>query len=103
MTCLVAVVVAGSSAQKLTTVALLAMNNISGRNMRVVWPMPIPVEVRLLSLLLTCSMGGDDEVGEWMRGVERRCIDEYALAVKGGENGYADMLRYRRVWRSKTR
>ena len=47
---------------------------------------------RLLSPLLTCSVGGDGEAVDWVRGAERRCIDEYALAVKGGrrgENGYA--------------
>lgn len=31
---------------------------------------------------------GGDQAGEWMRGTKRRCIDEYALAVKGGRIAY---------------
>ena len=32
--------------------------------------------------------GGGDQAGEWMRGAEGRCIDEYALAVNGGRVAY---------------
>ena len=51
--------------------------------------------------------GGGDQAGEWMRGSERRCMDEYALAVKGEElhmvGAQVCMLPYRQLWRSKTR
>ena len=77
--------------QKMTTVASLAMKTVSGRNVRVVYPMSVPLVARLLSLVLTCSACGDDQAGEWMTGVERRCIDEYALAVKG-KNAYQRMV-----------
>lgn len=76
---------------------------MSGRDVRVVYPMSVLLVARLLSAVLTCSMGGDGQAGEWMTGAERRCIDEYALAVKGGEGGRMDLLPYRRVWRSRTR
>ncbi len=77
--------------QKMTTVASLAMNTVSGRNVRVVYPMSVPLVARLLSLVLTCSGGGDDQAGDWMTGAERRCIDEYALAVKG-KNAYSVLV-----------
>ena len=74
--------------QKMTTVASLAMNTVSGRNVRVPYPMSVPLVARLSWPVLTCSVGGDDQAGDWTTGAERRCIDEYALAVKG-ENAYS--------------
>ena len=32
-------------------------------------------------------------VSKWMRGTERRCMDEYALAVKGGRIAYGGLHR----------
>ena len=61
--------------------------------MRVEYPISIPLVARLLSVVLTCSVGGGDQAGDWMIGAERRCIDEYALAVKGGRMHTGCMLR----------
>ena len=69
--------------------------------MRVEYPISIPLVARLLSVVLTCSVGGGDQAGDWMIGAERRCIDEYALAVKGGRMHTGCMLRDLRLWRSQ--
>ena len=53
-------------AQNMTTVAWLAMNMVSGRNVRVVISnvRPFGKVARLLSPVLTCSMkGGGDQAG----------------------------------------
>ena len=46
--------------QKMATVGSLAMNNVSGRNVRIVHPMSIHLVATLLSPVLTCLMVGGE-------------------------------------------